>query len=120
MKAEHLGALDQLRATHALEHSSSKVAELANKLKTQEVLAHITFQPVQCQQGMLTMTTLSLISFLVDNSDTFARAAEGAAGNQRCTGNIQDPRGRAAEAGGTSLLIVTQETHSSVSIPWKA
>ena len=40
MKAEHLRALDQLRATHALEHSSSKVAELANKLNTQEVLAH--------------------------------------------------------------------------------
>lgn len=53
MKAEHLGALDQLRATHALEHSSSKVAELANKLSTQEVLARITYQPVQCQHGML-------------------------------------------------------------------
>lgn len=119
MKAEHLRVLDQLRATHALEHSSSKVAELANKLNTQEVLAHLTYQPVQCQQGMLTMT-LSLNSFLVDNSDTFARAAERAAGNQRCTGNIQDPRRRPAEAGGTSLLIVTQETHSSISIHWKA
>uniref|UniRef100_A0A8C9Y209 Centrosomal protein of 162 kDa n=1 Tax=Sander lucioperca TaxID=283035 RepID=A0A8C9Y209_SANLU len=38
MKAEHLRVLDQLRATHALEHSSSKVAELANKLNTQEVM----------------------------------------------------------------------------------
>lgn len=38
--AEHLRVLDQLRASHALEHSSSKVAELANKLNTQEVLAH--------------------------------------------------------------------------------
>lgn len=40
MKAEHLRVLDQLRATQALEHSSSKVAELTNKLNTQEVLAH--------------------------------------------------------------------------------
>lgn len=39
-KAEHLRVLDQLRATHALEHSSSKVAGLANKLNTKEVLAH--------------------------------------------------------------------------------
>lgn len=40
MKAEHLRVMDQLRAAHALEHSSSKVAELANKLDTQEVVAH--------------------------------------------------------------------------------
>ena len=40
MKAEHLRVLDQLRVTHAMEHSSSKVAELANKLSTQEVLDH--------------------------------------------------------------------------------
>ena len=38
MKAEHLRIIDQLRATHALEHSSSKVAEQANKLNTQEVM----------------------------------------------------------------------------------
>uniref|UniRef100_A0A3Q3K0D1 Centrosomal protein of 162 kDa n=1 Tax=Monopterus albus TaxID=43700 RepID=A0A3Q3K0D1_MONAL len=38
MKAEHLRVLDQLCAIHALEHSSSKVAELANKLSTQEVM----------------------------------------------------------------------------------
>nr|XP_046255811.1 centrosomal protein of 162 kDa isoform X2 [Scatophagus argus] len=38
VKAEHLGMLDQLRATHALEHSSSKVAELANELHTQEIM----------------------------------------------------------------------------------
>ncbi|XP_070822577.1 centrosomal protein of 162 kDa isoform X5 [Chaetodon trifascialis] len=38
IKAEHLRVLDQLRATHALEHSSSKVAELANKLNTQEIV----------------------------------------------------------------------------------
>ncbi|XP_042346714.1 centrosomal protein of 162 kDa isoform X2 [Plectropomus leopardus] len=38
MKAENLRVLDQLRATHALEHSSSKVAELSNKLNTQEIM----------------------------------------------------------------------------------
>ncbi|XP_039973965.1 centrosomal protein of 162 kDa isoform X2 [Xiphias gladius] len=38
MKAEHLRVLDQLCATHALEHSSSKVAEQANKLNTQEIM----------------------------------------------------------------------------------
>ncbi|KAI3361532.1 hypothetical protein L3Q82_013681 [Scortum barcoo] len=38
MTAEHLRVLDQLRATHALEHSSSKVAELTNKLNTQEIM----------------------------------------------------------------------------------
>ncbi|XP_041844529.1 centrosomal protein of 162 kDa [Melanotaenia boesemani] len=37
MKAEHLRVLDHLRATYALEHSSSKVAELSNKLNTQEI-----------------------------------------------------------------------------------
>ncbi|KAG8010372.1 hypothetical protein GBF38_014656, partial [Nibea albiflora] len=40
MKAEHLRVLNELHATHALQHSSSKVAELSNKLNTQEVLAH--------------------------------------------------------------------------------
>ncbi|XP_028280595.1 centrosomal protein of 162 kDa isoform X2 [Parambassis ranga] len=44
-KAEHLRALDHLRAAHALEHSSSKVAELTNKLNTQEVvMAHLKEQ----------------------------------------------------------------------------
>nr|XP_040021407.1 LOW QUALITY PROTEIN: centrosomal protein of 162 kDa [Gasterosteus aculeatus aculeatus] len=37
MRAEHLRVLDQLRASHALEHSSSKVAELTNKLSAQEI-----------------------------------------------------------------------------------
>lgn len=37
LKTEHLKVLDRLRAAHALEHSSSKVAQLTNKLKTQEV-----------------------------------------------------------------------------------
>ncbi|XP_041798678.1 centrosomal protein of 162 kDa isoform X2 [Chelmon rostratus] len=38
IKAEHVRVLDQLRATHALEHSSSRVAELTNKLSSQEVV----------------------------------------------------------------------------------
>ncbi|XP_043972185.1 centrosomal protein of 162 kDa isoform X3 [Gambusia affinis] len=37
VKAEHLRVLDHLQATHALEHSSSKVAELSNKLNSQEI-----------------------------------------------------------------------------------
>uniref|UniRef100_A0A3Q1I441 Centrosomal protein of 162 kDa n=1 Tax=Acanthochromis polyacanthus TaxID=80966 RepID=A0A3Q1I441_9TELE len=37
LKAEHLLVVDRLRATHALEHSSSKVAQLTNKLNAQEV-----------------------------------------------------------------------------------
>ncbi|KAM4580443.1 centrosomal protein of 162 kDa isoform 2-T2 [Odontesthes bonariensis] len=37
MKAEHLRGLDHLRASHALQHSSSKVAELTNRLNTQEI-----------------------------------------------------------------------------------
>ncbi|XP_051810912.1 centrosomal protein of 162 kDa isoform X2 [Acanthochromis polyacanthus] len=37
LKAEHLLVVDRLRATHALEHSSSKVAQLTNKLNAQEI-----------------------------------------------------------------------------------
>ncbi|XP_071325568.1 centrosomal protein of 162 kDa isoform X2 [Trachinotus anak] len=38
MQAEHLRVLDQQSAAHALEHSSSKVAEQANKINTQEIM----------------------------------------------------------------------------------
>ncbi|XP_059194596.1 centrosomal protein of 162 kDa [Centropristis striata] len=38
VKEEHLRVLDQLSAIHALEHSSSKFAELANKLNAHEVM----------------------------------------------------------------------------------
>ncbi|XP_029359561.1 centrosomal protein of 162 kDa isoform X2 [Echeneis naucrates] len=38
MQAEHLRELDQLRAAQALEHSSSKVAEQANRINSQEVM----------------------------------------------------------------------------------
>ena len=40
LKVEHLQVLDKLRATHALEYSSSKVAEQANTINTQEVQGH--------------------------------------------------------------------------------
>ncbi len=37
VKAEHHKEIERLLACHALEHSSSKVAELTNKVNTQEV-----------------------------------------------------------------------------------
>lgn len=43
LKKEHLRVLDHLRATHALEHSSSKVAELTNKLNSKEVRLYRPF-----------------------------------------------------------------------------
>ncbi|XP_015247045.1 PREDICTED: centrosomal protein of 162 kDa-like isoform X6 [Cyprinodon variegatus] len=52
MKAEHLRVLDRLRAAHALEHSSSKVAELSNKLQTQEVaMKHLQQQLKELQES---------------------------------------------------------------------
>uniref|UniRef100_A0A3Q2VA16 Centrosomal protein of 162 kDa n=1 Tax=Haplochromis burtoni TaxID=8153 RepID=A0A3Q2VA16_HAPBU len=51
-KAEHFRVLDHLRATHALEHSDSKVAELTNKLSTQEVgLPHQAASQLKEMQG---------------------------------------------------------------------
>uniref|UniRef100_A0A3B4FU92 Centrosomal protein of 162 kDa n=1 Tax=Pundamilia nyererei TaxID=303518 RepID=A0A3B4FU92_9CICH len=51
-KAEHFRVLDHLRATHALEHSDSKVAELTNKLSTQEVgLPHQAASQLKETQG---------------------------------------------------------------------
>ncbi|XP_034384986.1 centrosomal protein of 162 kDa isoform X2 [Cyclopterus lumpus] len=50
MRAEHLRALDQLRAAHALEHSSSRVAELANKLNAQQItVTHLRDQLKEVQ-----------------------------------------------------------------------
>uniref|UniRef100_A0A3B4YCJ0 Centrosomal protein of 162 kDa n=1 Tax=Seriola lalandi dorsalis TaxID=1841481 RepID=A0A3B4YCJ0_SERLL len=46
IQTEHLRVLDQLCATHALEHSSSKVAEQANRINSQEVRLH----PSQLEQ----------------------------------------------------------------------
>ncbi|KAK5606305.1 hypothetical protein CRENBAI_023697 [Crenichthys baileyi] len=51
VKAEHLRVLDSLRFTHALEHSSSKVAELSNKLNTQEMaMKHMQQQLKELQK----------------------------------------------------------------------
>ncbi|XP_029307790.1 centrosomal protein of 162 kDa isoform X4 [Cottoperca gobio] len=51
MKAEQLRVLDQLRASHALEHSSSKVAELANKLSAQEIMVKHLKEQLKEMQG---------------------------------------------------------------------
>uniref|UniRef100_A0A3P8VXP9 Centrosomal protein of 162 kDa n=1 Tax=Cynoglossus semilaevis TaxID=244447 RepID=A0A3P8VXP9_CYNSE len=50
LKAQHLRELDQQRATHALEHSSSKVAEQANWIDTQKIqLKHLQEQLKELQ-----------------------------------------------------------------------
>uniref|UniRef100_A0A8D3CQU4 Centrosomal protein of 162 kDa n=1 Tax=Scophthalmus maximus TaxID=52904 RepID=A0A8D3CQU4_SCOMX len=50
LKAEHLQALDRQRAAHALEHSSSKVAEQANQLVAQEIkMKHLQDQLKELQ-----------------------------------------------------------------------
>ncbi|XP_077382890.1 centrosomal protein of 162 kDa isoform X2 [Festucalex cinctus] len=41
LKAENLKALDHMRATHAMEHSSSKVAQLSNELSTREIMVKL-------------------------------------------------------------------------------
>nr|XP_024656345.1 centrosomal protein of 162 kDa-like [Maylandia zebra] len=50
-KAEHFRVLDHLRATHALEHSDSKVAELTNKLSTQEIMMNHLDKQLKETQG---------------------------------------------------------------------
>ncbi|XP_018521252.1 centrosomal protein of 162 kDa isoform X3 [Lates calcarifer] len=52
MKAEHLRELEQLCATHALEHSSSKVAELTSKLNTQEIMVKHLQEQLKELQGV--------------------------------------------------------------------
>ncbi|KAK2844087.1 hypothetical protein Q5P01_010746 [Channa striata] len=52
LKAEHLRVLDQLRATYALEHSSSKVAELTNELSTQEIMVRHLQDQLKELQGV--------------------------------------------------------------------
>ncbi|XP_077430747.1 centrosomal protein of 162 kDa isoform X2 [Vanacampus margaritifer] len=41
LKAENLKALDHMRATHAMEHSFSKVAQLTNELNTREIMVKL-------------------------------------------------------------------------------
>lgn len=60
LKAQHLRESDQLRATHALEHSSSKVAEQANRINTQEIqLKHLQEQ-LKEHQGTKDALALSM------------------------------------------------------------
>ncbi|XP_010787882.1 centrosomal protein of 162 kDa-like isoform X2 [Notothenia coriiceps] len=59
MKAEQLRALDTLRADYALEHSSSRVAELTNQLHTQEVTVKHLKEQLQELQGAKDALTVS-------------------------------------------------------------
>lgn len=43
LKADHQNMLDRLVAHHALEHSTSKVSELKNQVKSQEVWFYFYF-----------------------------------------------------------------------------
>ncbi|XP_037309035.2 centrosomal protein of 162 kDa isoform X5 [Pungitius pungitius] len=52
IRAEHLRVLDQLHASHALEHSSSKVADLANKLSVQEITVKHLQDQLKEMQGV--------------------------------------------------------------------
>ncbi|KAM7420107.1 hypothetical protein PAMA_014693 [Pampus argenteus] len=58
-KAEHLRMLEHLRATHALEHSSSKVAQLTNELNTQEIRVKHLQEQLQELQGIRDALALS-------------------------------------------------------------
>ncbi|XP_067458602.1 centrosomal protein of 162 kDa isoform X2 [Thunnus thynnus] len=59
LKAEHLGVLERLQATHALEHSSSKVAQLTNELNTQEILVKHLQEQLKELQGVRDALTVS-------------------------------------------------------------
>ncbi|KAK1895901.1 hypothetical protein KUDE01_021352, partial [Dissostichus eleginoides] len=59
MKGEQLRALDTLRAGYALEHSSSRVAELTNQLHTQEVTVKHLKEQLQELQGAKDALTVS-------------------------------------------------------------
>ncbi|KAK5922919.1 hypothetical protein CgunFtcFv8_020143 [Champsocephalus gunnari] len=59
MKAEQLRALDTLRAGYALEHSSSRVAELTNQRHTQEVTVKHLKEQLQELQGAKDALTVS-------------------------------------------------------------
>ncbi|KAM4567596.1 centrosomal protein of 162 kDa isoform 2-T2 [Fundulus diaphanus] len=51
VKAEHSRVVERLCAAHALEHSSSKVAELSNRLSSQELLMKHLHQQLKELQG---------------------------------------------------------------------
>ncbi|CAN9514185.1 unnamed protein product [Ophioblennius macclurei] len=57
MKAEHLRAVEQLQTAHALQYSSSKVAELSNQLSAQEVtVEHLQGQLKELQGAREALT----------------------------------------------------------------
>ncbi|XP_071390914.1 centrosomal protein of 162 kDa, partial [Centroberyx affinis] len=60
-RAEHLGVLDRLRAAHALEHSSSRVAELTNTVNAQEITVKHLREQVKELQGAKDALTISKI-----------------------------------------------------------
>ncbi|XP_029927766.1 centrosomal protein of 162 kDa isoform X2 [Myripristis murdjan] len=61
LTAEHLRELDRLRANHALEHSTSKVAELTNTVNTQEIMVKHLRDQVKELQGAKDALAISKI-----------------------------------------------------------
>ncbi|XP_056618612.1 centrosomal protein of 162 kDa isoform X1 [Triplophysa dalaica] len=61
VKAEHHREIERLLASHALEHSSSKVAELANQVNTQEIVVQHLQAQVKELQGAKDGLTVSKI-----------------------------------------------------------
>ncbi|XP_027132993.1 centrosomal protein of 162 kDa isoform X6 [Larimichthys crocea] len=59
IKTEHLRVLNELCAAHALQHSSSKVAELSNKLNTQEITVKHLQEQLKELQGTKHALTIS-------------------------------------------------------------
>ncbi|KAI7806775.1 putative centrosomal protein of 162 kDa [Triplophysa rosa] len=59
VKAEHHREIERLLASHALEHSSSKVAELANQVNTQEIVVQHLQAQVKELQGAKDALTVS-------------------------------------------------------------
>ncbi|XP_061145488.1 centrosomal protein of 162 kDa isoform X2 [Syngnathus typhle] len=60
LKAENLKALDHLRVAHAMEHSSSKVAQLTNELNTQEIMVKLLQDQLKEMQGAKDALAISL------------------------------------------------------------
>ncbi|XP_049587830.1 centrosomal protein of 162 kDa isoform X5 [Syngnathus scovelli] len=60
LKAENLKALDHLRVAHAMEHSSSKVAQLTNELNTQEIMVKLLQDQLKEMHGAKDALAISL------------------------------------------------------------
>ncbi|KAJ8290869.1 hypothetical protein GJAV_G00018610 [Gymnothorax javanicus] len=61
LQAQHQKEMDGLRARHALEHSASKVAELANQVSTQEIMISHLREQLKDLQGCKEALTLSRV-----------------------------------------------------------